>query len=232
MITKEQLLDELQQIEFLNDITVDTTVETSKIIEKCNKASWNLTTFSNKHELNALQNIVGMSTIANAKIINLICKSLSENETYVNIGTFQGFSLIAGLIDTTCKVEGIDNFSQFSGPKDIFLKNYDQYKRDNSKFFDQDYVEYLQNKTEPIQFYFYDGPHKYRDQYNAIKLANHLLYKGSIVMVDDTNANGVKEGTFDALRDLNRNYNIWIDLRTAHNKHPTFWNGILILELL
>lgn len=232
MITKDRLLEEIQQIEFLNDITPSTPLETSKIIEKCNKESWNLTNFSNKHELDALQNIVGMSTIANAKIINLICKSLAANETYVNIGTFQGFSLVAGLINTVCNVEGVDNFSQFAGPQDIFLKNYNQHRRDNSKFFNQDFVEYLNNRKDPIQFYFYDGPHKYQDQYNAIKLANHLLAAGSIVMIDDTNVNGVKAGTLDALRDLNQKYDIWFDVTTAHNKHPTFWNGLLILEIL
>jgi hypothetical protein len=173
-----------------------------------------------------------MSTLANAKLINLICKSLTEDQLYVNIGTYQGFSLIAGLINTKCKVEGIDNFSQFGGPKDKFFFNFNMFKRNNSIFFDQNYVTYLENKKDPINFYFYDGPHKYSDQYNAIKLAAHLFKKGTIIMIDDTNVNEVKTATFKALEDLKLNYDIWVNVNTVQNKHPTFWNGILILELI
>lgn len=231
MIVKNDFLSQLEKITFLRDINPASIVDVEHSFKKSNETSWDITIFDNKEELADLKNIVGMSSLANAKIINLICKSLSPNESYVNIGTYQGFSFIAGLIGTACKAEGVDNFSQFLGPRDIFLKNYDQYKRQNTQFFDQNYVEYLKNKTNPIDFYFYDGPHKYDDQYNAIKLASHLFKSGTIIMVDDTNSEAVKKGTVDALTDLDIKYDVWLDINTAHNMHPTFWNGIFIVEV-
>lgn len=230
MIDKNTFLAEFNDITF-NNISVDKHVDMPKSIALCNRISWNLTDYDNIQELSRLQQVSGMSTAANAKIINLICKHLNKNETYLNIGVYHGYSLIAGLINTSCIVEGVDNFSQFSNPKDIFFSNYEQYKRDNSKFFDSDYVEFLKNKTETVDFYFYDGPHKYKDQYNAIDLAKHIIKPNTIIMIDDTNIPEVEQGTLDALKDNNINYDMWINVKTAHNKHPTFWNGLIVLQI-
>jgi hypothetical protein len=231
MIDKNTFLNKFKDIHFLNEISMHKTVQVPKAINECNKISWHLTEFDSISELSLLQTISGMSTAANAKIINLICKSLAPNEIYLNIGVYHGYSLIAGLINTSCIVEGVDNFSQFSNPKDIFFSNYNKFKRHNSFFYDDDYKNFLQNKKSAVDFYFYDGPHKYQDQYNAINLAKHLFKSNTIIMIDDTNLSEVEQGTFDALKDNNINYDVWVNIKTAHNKHPTFWNGVIVLQL-
>ena len=58
--------------------------------------------------------IDSMSTYAIGYLINRICKNLSKNQVYLNIGCWKGFSLVAGMINTQCKVIGVDNFSQFT----------------------------------------------------------------------------------------------------------------------
>ena len=67
--------------------------------------------------------IDSMSTYAIGYLINRICKNLSKNQVYLNIGCWKGFSLVAGMINTQCKVIGVDNFSQFTGPKNDFIKH-------------------------------------------------------------------------------------------------------------
>ena len=64
-----------------------------------------------------------MSTYAIGHIVNQLCKRLSENQIYLNIGCWKGFTLVSGMIDTNCKVIGVDNFSQFEGPKKDFYSN-------------------------------------------------------------------------------------------------------------
>ena len=61
----------------------------------------------------ALLQIESMSTYAMGHIINQVSKNLSSDQLYLNIGCWKGFSLIAGMIDTSCKVIGVDDFSQF-----------------------------------------------------------------------------------------------------------------------
>ena len=78
--------------------------------------------------------IDSMSTYAIGYLINRICKNLSKSQVYLNIGCWKGFSLIAGMVNTQCKVIGVDNFSQFSGPKNEFLNNFNNLKNQNLFF--------------------------------------------------------------------------------------------------
>ena len=71
-----------------------------------------------------LMKIDSMSTYAIGHVINKICQKLNNDENYVNIGVWKGFSLIAGMLNTNCSVYGNDNFSQFDGPKEEFTKKF------------------------------------------------------------------------------------------------------------
>ena len=87
-----------------------------------------------------LLNIQSMSTYAIGHIINQICKNLKKDQLYVNIGVWKGFTLISGMINTICNVQGVDNFSEFGGPKDIFLNNFNKFKiADKHKFYELHY---------------------------------------------------------------------------------------------
>lgn len=231
MITKQELRDIVEKIDF-GKITKDDTLSLPKSIAECNILSWQMTRSPNKRKLDALRHIEGMSTLAYAEIINAICGSMTADQVYLNIGCYKGLSLAAGLIESHCRVIGVDNFSQFGGPRSEFMSNYQRHSRSNSEFFDMDYVLYMESKCpKKIDFYFYDGPHKYDDQYRAIMLANDKLAKGGLIMIDDTNVPQVREATLAALSDCDRHYEIWLDISTAHNKHPTFWNGLMLLEV-
>ena len=176
-----------------------------------------------------------MSSYANGHIINQICKQLSPSQIYLNIGCWKGFSLVAGMIDTTCKVIGVDNFSQFSSPRDEFLKNFNKHKKEGiHHFYEEDYKIFFKNfekKNQKIDFYFYDGNHSYKDQYDNLEIADNFLYRGSIVMIDDINAPQVENATKDFINRSISKYKIIKEMKTANtNSHPSYWNGIMILE--
>ena len=183
----------------------------------------------------ALLQIESMSTYAIGHVINQICKQLSKNQIYLNIGCWKGFSLIAGMIDTSCKVIGIDNFSQFNGPKNEFYSNFNKYrKKDMHFFYEDDYKIFFKNlkKTnQKIGFYYYDGEHSYKNQYENLEIADNFLTQGSIVLIDDINFSDVKNATKDFINKSKSNYKILKEIKTANNHcHPSFWNGIIILE--
>lgn len=230
MITKNELIDIVDSITF-KGMQPDQEIGMPKPMEECNAMSWNLTEFPGKENLQALRSVTGMSTPAYAHVINSICRSMTEDQLYLNVGCYKGFSLVAGMIGSKCQVIGIDNFSQFGGPKEECLRNFQAHATDNHAFHDQDYEQYLLSHQGKIDFYFYDGHHSYDNQYKAMLKANDFLAPGSLVMVDDTNVPDVKAATFKALADLGRSYDTWIDISTAHNKHPTWWNGMLLLEI-
>ena len=143
--------------------------------------------------------IDSMSTYAIGYLINRICKNLSKNQIYLNIGCWKGFSLVAGMINTQCKVIGVDNFSQFTGPKNDFIKNFENSKKSNHFFFEQDYEKYfesLDHTKDKFDFYFYDGEHSYDNQFKNLEIADNFLNVGSLVLIDDINFDEVYEGTF------------------------------------
>ena len=82
-----------------------------------------------------LLEIDSMSTYGIGYVINKICQKLSKNENYVNIGVWKGFSLIAGMVNTSCNVYGNDNFSEFNGPKEEFTKKFNSLKNQKKHFF-------------------------------------------------------------------------------------------------
>ena len=178
--------------------------------------------------------IDSMSTYAIGYLINRICKNLSKNQVYLNIGCWKGFSLVAGMINTECKVIGVDNFSQFTGPKNDFLKNFENSKKKNHFFFEQDYEKYfasLDYTKDKFDFYFYDGEHSYDNQFKNLKIADKFLNIGSIVLIDDINFEEVYEGTVDFINKTKSNFKIIKEIKTANNHcHPSFWNGIMILK--
>ena len=190
--------------------------------------------------------IEGMSTIANGWIINQITSNLNENQNYVNIGTWKGFSLIAGMINTICSVYGCDNFPirpaelklapwKEKGKKE-FYKNFNRYREKNKHFFsEQDYTKFLYDwdkKKKYIDFYFYDGPHSFEDQYRALELGSNYFKSGTIILVDDTNWEVPREATLQFINKSRYNYKLLCDLKCNHARHPTFWNGLMIFKQL
>ncbi len=73
--------------------------------------------------------IDSMSRYAIGYLINRICKNLSKNEIYLNIGCWKGFSLVAGMINTECKVIDDINFEEvYEGTLDFINKTQSKYR--------------------------------------------------------------------------------------------------------
>ena len=155
--------------------------------------------------------IDSMSTYAIGYLINRICKNLSKNQVYLNIGCWKGFSLVAVMINTKCKVIGVDNFSQFTGPKNDFIKNFENSKKSNHFFFEQDYEKYfesLDHTKDKFDFYFYDGEHSYDNQFKNLEIADNFLNVGSLILIDDINFDEVYEGTLDFINKTKSKFRI------------------------
>ena len=99
-----------------------------------------------------------------------------SHHAFVNVGVWQGFTLLAGMLNQDKTCVGIDNWSQFqtarfeenAPAKDEFLKRFAQSKSSNHFFYEMDYEIYFQHHhPDPIGFYFYDGSHRYEDQFKG-----------------------------------------------------------------
>ncbi|MCU0820970.1 MAG: class I SAM-dependent methyltransferase [Spirochaetes bacterium] len=173
-----------------------------------------------------------MSTFAIGAIINLIVKNMPQDTAFVNVGVWHGFSFLCGLVNNPGKkCVGIDNFSEFGGPREAFLARFKNYKSGNHEFHDMDYLEYFtQVHKGMIGFYIYDGNHSRENQYRGLKAAEPFFSENCLILIDDINWPEPEEGTNDFIAGSRYKYNVIAQQCTSHNCHPTFWNGIKLLQ--
>ena len=182
-----------------------------------------------------LLKIDSMSTFAIGYVINKICQELNDNENYVNIGVWKGFSMIAGMLNTNCNVYGNDNFSQFDGPKKEFIRKFNSLKNEEKHFFYEcdykDFFKDFEKLKKSISFYYYDGEHSYKNQFENLIIAKEYFKSGTIILVDDVNFQEVESGTKDFISKYPNEYKIIKDIKTANNHcHPSYWNGLFLFQ--
>ncbi len=171
-----------------------------------------------------------MSTYAVGAIINEAVRQMPEGTCYLNIGTWKGFSLFAGMAgnpDRWCI--GVDSFVEFGGPRSAFLRRFQRLRTDAHEFFNTDWREYMRMHTRKIGVFFYDAAHDEQSQFDSLMIADPFIVPGGVVIVDDTNWQGPRDAV-NAFLSQKKNYELIIDQATAGNCHPTFWNGLMILR--
>ncbi len=175
-----------------------------------------------------------MSTLAIGAIINYAVKLMPSTEVFVNVGIWHGYTLLCGMVGNPEKAcVGVDNFSEFGGPREEFLKRFERFKSTNHLFCEADYIEYFAKiHTGSIGVYIYDAEHSYANQLQGLRIAEPYLAKGCVILVDDTDWIEPRTATVDFLSQSQYKYQILFDQRTEVNAHPTFWNGIMLLRKL
>lgn len=163
---------------------------------------------------------------------NNLLEHCPEDARYLEIGTWMGTSLCSAMYGNKANIICIDNFSQFSGPKTQFLQNLEKYKGENEvTFIEEDSwkVDVASTFKEKINVYLYDGGHEYEDQYKALVHYRECLDETFVFVVDDWNWKPTRDGTFDAIRDLELDIIFKHEIRlTDDDTHTPPWgNGRL-----
>src|SRR5689334_14306399 len=182
--------------------------------------------------LRPLFDVPRMGTFATGALINRAVERMRPEEAYVNVGVWNGFSLLCGLQghpDKRCV--GIDNFSQWSDRSQSFLAHFEARKGPAHRFFRMDYQDYFAHEHEgPIGLYFYDGDHEYEHQLRGLEIAEPFFSEDCVVVVDDTNWGRARQATYDFFAKSDRQYEVLLDVQTAQNEHPTYWNGLMVFQ--
>jgi hypothetical protein len=173
-----------------------------------------------------------MSTPAVGALINRGVSEMAPGEVFVNVGVWNGFTFLSGVAGNPERMcIGVDNFSQFGGPKAAFLERFEQFKSPIHRFHDMDYKEYFATlHREPIGFYLYDGEHSYQNQLDGLRIAEPFFGPNCLIMVDDTNDQEHRQATYDFVKASPNRYETLLDVTTRENQHPSWWNGVIILR--
>ncbi len=174
--------------------------------------------------------------------------SQEENTCYLEIGVFQGLTLLhSAITKPNYHCYGIDNFAYFDPQNKNFnlvcerIKNLDL---TNVHLLNLDYEDALENlhkhiNDQKIGVYFIDGPHDYRSQLMCLQLGLPYLHEKAVILVDDCNYRHVRQANRDFLV-THSDYKLVFEAYTpCHPNNMThsqkqdaengWWNGINIL---
>ncbi len=161
-----------------------------------------------------------------------------EGARYLEIGTWKGSSTFSAMYGNRARIICIDNWSQFNDGnqvKDIFLNYLDIYKGENEVEYREGDCFAMDPKSFPkCNLYLYDGRHEVSDHYNALKYYIDCMDEEFLYICDDWDWAAVREGTWNAIRDLNlevvhsieRSLNEGDSWKPAGYARATWWNGI------
>jgi hypothetical protein len=144
----------------------------------------------------------GMSGKKTRHFYNNLCSM--NNTRYLEIGTWKGSSLCSAMFNNKITCVAIDNFSEFGGPRDDFIKNLDKYKGiNNVTFIEKNCWDIDVSKLGKFDIYMYDGNHNHDSHYKALNHYLPCLDDIFIYIIDDWNWPWVRDPTLKAILDNN-----------------------------
>jgi hypothetical protein len=184
-----------------------------------------------KH-LAPLLTVPRMSTLAMGASINRAVALSPPGSCYLNIGVWHGFTFLCGLAgNAERRCVGVDNFSEYAAPREQFLHRLRKYGNANDEFYDLDFTDYLENVHQgPIGVMMYDGGCTFERQLRALQAAEQHFTEDCVILLDDANAEDTRQASMQVMAQGRHRYRIVCDVRTSHDQHPTFWNGLLVYQ--
>lgn len=185
-----------------------------------------------KRRLRDVCRLPRMSTFAIGSLINRAVENLPDDEAYLNVGVWHGFTFFSGLAGNSGRrCIGVDDFSHKNSPRGEFLDRFESFRGDRHEFYEADFRDYLRDvHTGRIGVYLFDGPHRYEDQLDGLKLAEPHFSDDCLVMVDDSNWDDVRRANLDFIEQSPHEYRMLLDVQTPQSGHPSWWNGLMLFQ--
>lgn len=158
---------------------------------------------------------------------------------YLEIGVWAGSTFCSAMnkSETNNYSVACDNWSEFGGPKEKFFNNLNNFVdlgKNKLLFLEKDYKEITKEDLRIEKFgkfpiYLFDGPHKFKDQYDAVDMFLQYLEDDFVFLCDDWNwSKDVEDGTRKAFEDNGIViHKEWV-MKTPNNidnDHVGWWNG-------
>lgn len=196
--------------------------------------------------------VYGLTSPRVRRLLNELVKRIPPDEEYLEVGCWQGATLISALLDNKhVKAHACDNwcetFNEIHGKegeietpvggkeaKSRFWENVKKYqdRLPAIKFYEQDSAKTLAELNAKVGVFFYDGNHDPSVTNAAIQAAKRFLSKQCILVFDDWNADFVRRGAWAGVAHLKPKQLKFRDLPwIGDDMDKTFYNGIGIMYL-
>jgi predicted O-methyltransferase YrrM len=180
-----------------------------------------------------LDAVAGLARANNLALLNAAASCLQPDESYVEVGTYHGTSLIAAMLDNDAEFVAIDNWSLGDGSREQLDRNLARFGfAGRAEIIEGDAFETVRSGRltgRKIGVYYYDSGHEYEQQLNGMRLIEPYLLSPALVIVDDTDWERVEQAVEDYLAEQPRATQL-LRLDGEERGTPHWWEGMRILR--
>jgi predicted O-methyltransferase YrrM len=180
-----------------------------------------------------LDAIPGLAKPNNLALLNVAARCVGDGESYVEVGTFHGTSLVAAMLGNDGDFVAIDNWSMGDGSREQLEANLARYGlAGRPVILEGDAFETLRSgalEERSAGVYYYDNGHEYEQQLEGMRLVEPYLASPSIIVVDDSDWERVERAVDDYLSRQPRAAEIFRAQGEDHG-HPEWWAGMRVLR--
>jgi protein O-GlcNAc transferase len=188
--------------------------------------------------------IAGVPNLAEENVLallNLAASLRAPGESYVEVGTYYGASLIGAMRGNQGDFVAIDRFE--FGPLEVKGKRLPAASRagleENLRTFGAEHATILEGDSfevlesgalgdRLVGVYYYDGAHDYDSQIRGLRAVEPWLADEALIVVDDLDWDEVGRATRDYLAAEPR-ARLLFDIPGGDRGHPQWWDGVAVI---
>ena len=174
----------------------------------------------------------GLTCENNLALLNLAASMLEPGESYVEVGSFRGTSLIAAMVgnDDTDFV-AIDDFSMEGASRAELEENVRNFALELPTIVEGDAFDAVPSGAlagKRVGVYYYDDGHSYEKQLDGLRMIEPWLADRALLIVDDTDWDAVERATRDYV-DGQPKARLLVWIPGKDNGYPAWWEGVKVL---
>ena len=180
-----------------------------------------------------LEGVPGLAQPNNLALLNVAARCLDDGESYVEVGTYRGTSLIAAMLGNDGDFVALDNWSMGEGSREQLELNLARFGLSGRpELLEGDAFETLRSGAlagRTVGVYYYDNGHEYEQQLDGMRLIEPHLASPALVIVDDTDWERVQRAVDDYLEQQPRATEV-LTIDGKDRGHPEWWEGMRVIR--
>jgi protein O-GlcNAc transferase len=174
-------------------------------------------------------------------LLNLAASLLAPGESYVEVGSFYGASLIGAMRGNSGDFVAIDRFSfdvaEVRGRKlprasrAGLEESLRRFREERATILEGDAFELVEGGAlgdRRVGVWYYDGPHDYASQLRGLRMVEPWLADEALLIVDDYDWDEVRSGTAEYLAGQ-PHAELLVEIAGEAGSRPWWWDGVAVL---
>jgi len=149
-----------------------------------------------------LEAVPGLARENNLALLNLAAGLLGPGESYVEVGSYRGTSLVAAMLGNDGEFVAIDDFSFDEATQAGLEASLERFGLEGATILAGDAFELLEKgalEGPSVGVYYYDAAHDYESQLRGLQLVEPHLAREALLVIDDSDWDEVRHATADYL---------------------------------